>query len=146
MKHTAGNSFIEKALTLSLLCSIFLFAKVKAADDVVKVIVKRTVAYSEESVRIGRSLFTLNCPACHGQDGKAQIDFVADATNLTDPEQWRNGTNEQVIFQSISEGSGTDMPPFKYLFSNNDDIWHLINWITSNWTKKQRDTLLKARK
>lgn len=102
----------------------------------------RVVAYSEESVAEGRRLFLLHCTACHGRDGKARIDFVSDATDLTQPVRWRNGTSEADIFDSLSEGAGYDMPPFKYQLTDDKDRWHLVNWIISTWPADERARLL----
>lgn len=103
---------------------------------------KRLVAYSEASAAAGRKWFLLKCTACHGQDGKARIDFVSDATDLTDPERWRNGITQADVYRSLTEGAGYDMPPFKYQITDEKKIWHLINWIISTWTEEQRNALL----
>jgi len=103
---------------------------------------KPTVPYSEDSVEKGRRLFQIHCPACHGRDGRARIDFVSDATDLTTPARYRNGATPTDVFSSLADGAGTDMPPFQYTLPNVDDRWHLINFIISTWTPDERVVFL----
>jgi mono/diheme cytochrome c family protein len=123
--------------TLVMACTVLSVVSVNANDEVT-----RTVPYSEESVAKGALLFARNCTTCHGNDGKARVDFVADATDLTDPERWRNGITEKDIYTSLTKGAGFDMPPYEYRLLNKDDSWHLINWIISRWTPEQRAIVL----
>ncbi len=139
--------FLKKTC-IALISTSILFISISNAKDekfsaVENNLLKRLVPYSEDSIAEGKKIFSLNCTSCHGSDGKARIDFVSDATDLTDPTRWRNGTSELNIYQSLTEGAGVDMPPFKYSFTDEKEFWHLINWITSNWTIEQRKTLLK---
>ncbi|MCB1685915.1 MAG: cytochrome c [Pseudomonadales bacterium] len=98
--------------------------------------------YNAESVEAGRRLYQIHCPACHGQDARARIDFVSDATDLTTPARYRNGSTPADLFRSISEGAGTDMPPFQYTLTRVDDRWHLIHFIISTWTPEERAVFL----
>jgi len=63
------------------------------------------VPYSKRSIARGRTLYLRLCPECHGMDGKAQMDVIADGTDLTDPR----------------------MPPYKFQVWNEQDIWHMVN-------------------
>src|SRR5690242_11407473 len=74
---------------------------------------KNPVAYSKKSIAQGRTVFVRYCVGCHGMDGKATVDVVADATDLTAPSTWKNGTTEGEIFRSIRDGQGASMPAFK---------------------------------
>ena len=58
--------------------------------------------------------------------------MVANATDLTNPKVWKNGTDEGLIFHSIRDGAGMAMPPFKGQLQV-DDIWNLVNFIRSLW-------------
>jgi cbb3-type cytochrome c oxidase subunit III len=98
------------------------------------------VPYTKKSISQGRSLFARNCTACHGVDGKATVDVVADATDLTSPKLWKNGTTEGEIFRSIREGQGASMPTFKAQLSE-VDMWHLVNYIRSLWPESVRPPL-----
>jgi len=102
---------------------------------------KDPVAFTKESIARGRALFMRNCTACHGNDGKSQVDVVANATDLTDPKMWRSGTAEGEIFRSIRDGAGDTMPPFKAQFHEESDLWHLVNFIRSLWPEPMRPKL-----
>ena len=102
---------------------------------------KSPVPFTKSSINRGRTLFANDCTACHGPDGKAQVDVVADATNLTDPKLWKSGTSEGEIFRSIRDGAGLTMPPYKTLIRREEDLWHLVNFIRSLWPESQRPKL-----
>ena len=70
-------------------------------------------ASTPEVLSDARAHFADHCAICHGNDGKATVDVVADATDLTAPKTWKNGTSEREIFKSIREGRGSSMPAFK---------------------------------
>lgn len=89
------------------------------------------IAYSPESIKKGKLLFWQQCASCHNRDGRAKTAIVANAADLTKPETWRYGVSDAEVFNSISEGAGNSMPPFKYTISNDEDIWHMVNFIRS---------------
>ena len=101
---------------------------------------KSPVPYTKKSIAQGRNVFARNCTGCHGADGKATVDVVADATDLTSPKLWKNGTTEGEIFRSIREGQGASMPTFKNQLKE-EDIWHLVNYIRSLWPESVRPPL-----
>jgi mono/diheme cytochrome c family protein len=94
---------------------------------------KNPIEYSKQSVAQGRATFVRYCAGCHGNDGKAQVDVVADATDLTAPKTWKNGTSEGEIFRSIRDGQSASMPAFKSQIRHEEDLWHLVNFIQSLW-------------
>lgn len=102
---------------------------------------KSPVPFSKESIARGRATFARNCTACHGNDGKSEVDVVADATDLTEPKLWRSGTAEGEIFRSIRDGAGDTMPPFKSQLQKEEDLWHLVNFIRSLWPESMRPKL-----
>ncbi len=102
---------------------------------------KNPVAYSKESIRQGRGVYARYCVSCHGSDGKATVDVVADATDLTTPAQYKSGTSEGEIYHSISAGQGASMPSFKSQISDEKDLWHLVNFIRSLWPEAMRPPL-----
>ena len=69
---------------------------------------KDPVASTPESVASGAKLFSRNCQACHGKEGKG--DGLAGAklepkpSNLTDAE-WKHGPTDAEIFQVIHDGA-----------------------------------------
>ena len=102
---------------------------------------KSPVPFNKESIARGRAVFARNCTACHGTDGKSEVDVVANATDLTDPKMWRSGTAEGEIFRSIRDGAGDTMPPFKSQLQKEEDLWHLVNFIRSLWPESMRPKL-----
>ena len=98
---------------------------------------KSPVPSSSDSIARGKRLYqTHGCANCHGADGKALIEVVANATDLTDPSVWKNGTSEGLVFRSIRDGAGLAMPPFKTEVDAQDDLWHLVNFVRSLWPAK----------
>ena len=100
---------------------------------------KSPIPNTAKSIGQGKVLYgLLACAGCHGNDGKALIEVVANATDLTDPSVWKNGTDEGLIFRSIRDGAGLAMPPFKTQVTKQEDIWHLVNFIRSLWPEGRR--------
>jgi len=104
---------------------------------------KSPIPNSEESIKRGKVLFARMCTECHGPDGKALMDVIADATDLTAPKMWLSGTTEGEVFRSIRDGAGVSMPPYKTLLRNEQDMWHLVNFVRSLWPAAQRPKLEK---
>lgn len=104
-------------------------------------LLKSPVPYTKASIARGRVLYTNDCTGCHGADGKAQVDVIADATDLTDPKLWKSGVTEGEIFRSIRDGAGISMPPFKNQIRKSEDLWSLVNFIRSLWPEAQRPKL-----
>lgn len=102
---------------------------------------KSPIPYSKKSIAQGRSVYARYCVGCHGPDGKATVDVVADATDLTDPKLWKSGVSEGEIYRSIRDGQGASMPAFKTQIKQPDDLWHLVNFIRSLWPDSARPAL-----
>ena len=101
---------------------------------------KNPVPYTKKSIAQGRGVFLRNCGGCHGNDGKATVDVIADATDLTTPKTWKDGTSEGEIFRSIRDGQNASMPAFKTQF-HDDEIWALVNFIHNLWPESMRPSL-----
>jgi mono/diheme cytochrome c family protein len=100
---------------------------------------KNPISYNAKSIARGKLVYgSLGCANCHGTDGRALTEVVANATDLTEPKMWRNGTEEGVIFQSVRDGAGLAMPPYKREVTAQEDLWHLVNFIRSLWPEAQR--------
>lgn len=99
------------------------------------------VPFSSDAIAAGRKLYLVNnCAACHGSDGKALLDIVAgNATDLTDPTVWNNGTAPGQIFRSLRDGAGPKMPAFKGKIEEND-LWRLADFIQSLWPADRQPT------
>jgi mono/diheme cytochrome c family protein len=102
---------------------------------------KNPVPFTKESIVRGRTIFARYCTECHGTDGKAMVDVIANATDLTDPALWKNGTSEGETFRSIREGAGMSMPSFKTQIHKEEDLWHLVNFVRSLWPESVRPKL-----
>jgi mono/diheme cytochrome c family protein len=100
---------------------------------------KSPIPNSAKSITRGKVAYGLyGCANCHGQDGKALIEVVANATDLTDPKIWKNGVEEGLIYRSVRDGAGLAMPPYKMEVTAQEDLWHLVNFIRSLWPEGQR--------
>jgi mono/diheme cytochrome c family protein len=127
MLYIRGNPMTRITLLIALVVSAWPAAA------------QNPVAYSDESVTRGGQIYQLHCTACHGADGRAQMDVISDATDLTDPEAYYNGASEQDMFISIRDGAGVGMPPWTMQLKDEADMWRLVNFIRSLWTQQQRD-------
>jgi mono/diheme cytochrome c family protein len=101
---------------------------------------KNPVAYTKKSLTQGHTFFVRTCSACHGLDGKAQVDVVADATDLTSPKMYKSGTSDGEIYRAIRDGAGQAMPSFKTTFTE-ENLWNLVNYIRSLWPDGTRPEL-----
>ena len=139
----AGGSGADGALILALALLVgasYVAASQQVAADAPPLSVdaakalKSPVPSASDSIARGKRLYqTHGCANCHGADGKALIEVVANATDLTDPSVWKNGTSEGLVFRSIRDGAGLAMPPFKTEVDAQDDLWHLVNFVRSLW-------------
>lgn len=105
---------------------------------------KNPVPFSKASIARGRILYLRDCVECHGADGKSQVDVIANATDLTDPRYWQSGISQGEVFRSIRDGAGDSMPPFSDQIDNEEDLWHMVNFVISLWPEKSRPPLVEA--
>lgn len=76
--------------------------------DVVQYVLRLSgQAHDEASATAGAEVFANNCVACHGEDGKGNLD--AGAPNLTDA-IWLYGGDEATLTQTITNGRAGVMP------------------------------------
>ena len=101
---------------------------------------KNPVPFTKKSIAQGRTLYLHNCTSCHGSDGKATVEVVSNATDLTAPKLWRNGTSDGEIFRDIRDGTG-EMPAFKSQIHQEEDLWNLVNLVRSLWPESMRPAL-----
>lgn len=103
---------------------------------------KNPIPFTKKSISQGRGMYMRSsCTGCHGADGKATVDVVANATDLTSPKLYQNGTSDGEIFRSIRDGQSASMPAFKGQIKPEEDIWYLVNFIHSLWPESMRPPL-----
>lgn len=103
---------------------------------------KNPIPFTKKSIAQGRGMYMRSsCTGCHGADGKATVDVVANATDLTSPKLYQDGTTDGEIFRSIRDGQSASMPSFKSQIRPEEDIWHLVNFIHSLWPESMRPPL-----
>ena len=95
------------------------------------------IANSKAAARAGKATYLRLCQYCHGADGKALENIDFEATNLTDPTRYHYGTEPAAIFNSIKNGAGNDMLPFKDKL-NDEQIWQLVSFILSIGPEERR--------
>lgn len=110
---------------IALIASSFGAALVQAAGPDTN-----PVPSNAQSVAAGRQIFMVNCSACHGPDGRARVQAMASATDLTHPEWFKKGSSDAAIFDGIQNGVGNGMPPHKEILST-AETWKVITFIRS---------------
>jgi len=91
-------------------------ATVKMTDDQVGQVVNYVLKMSGQTAddakaTAGATLFTENCAACHGEDGKGNRDMGA--PNLTDA-VWLYGGDEATLTETLNNGRAGVMPAWGY--------------------------------
>ncbi len=137
----------ELALFTSRRCAWLLLVLATAAgaeDSAESKNPKNPIPYTKKSIAQGRSTYARFCVGCHGGDGKAMVDVVADATDLTAPKTWKSGTTDPEMFVSIRDGRNASMPAFKTQIKKEEDLWHLVSFIHSLWPESMRPPLQES--
>lgn len=132
---------LAAVVAVMVLLTLAIFSQLAAAESVDFKTLNSPEPNNSASIARGKTLYLQYCTECHGADGKAQIDVIADATDLTEPEAYYNGSSEGEIFHSIRDGAGVAMPPYSFQINEEADIWHLVNFIRSLWPADQRPKL-----
>jgi mono/diheme cytochrome c family protein len=114
------------------------------SEEAVKAL-KNPVPYDRESIVRGRTLYQRYCTECHGVDGRSMVDVIANATDLTAPQLWKHGTTDGETFRSIRDGAGLSMPPYRFQIREEEDLWHLVNFIRSLWPESMRPPLQEGK-
>ena len=80
----------------------------------------------EEERRVVMGLYNRYCIRCHGVDGRGIWD-IPDVPNFTNP-QWQAFHSDAQLVQSILEGRGSVMPPWRGTLSL-DEAWAMARYI-----------------
>jgi mono/diheme cytochrome c family protein len=96
------------------------------------------IAYSPESVALGKQYYARNCVVCHGMNGKGDTEMreflSTHPSDLTDSE-WKYGGEDGHLFLVIKNGTEYDMKPFKGVLDD-EKTWHVVNYLRSFAKKK----------
>ena len=91
---------------------------------------KNPIKADAESLSIGKSLYNKHCASCHGKEGlgdgskAAQLETPSGDFTLPIVQQQTDGG----LFYKTREGRG-DMPEYKKKIPDEEDIWHIVNYI-----------------
>ena len=88
------------------------------------------------AVKRGGQLYQQYCTECHGRDGRAQLDVISDASNLTLPADYYNGSTDQDLFNSIANGAGVAMPAWRSVVGSDEAVWDLVYFVKSLWAEQ----------
>jgi mono/diheme cytochrome c family protein len=88
------------------------------------------------AVERGARLFLQYCTECHGRDGRAQLDVISDATDLTVPVDYYNGYTDEDIYNSIANGAGVAMPAWRPVVGSDEAVWDLVYFVKSLWAEQ----------
>ena len=93
-------------------------------------------AVDAAAVQRGGQLYQQYCTECHGRDGRAQVDVISDASNLTLPAEYYNGSTDQDLFNSIANGAGVAMPGWRQAVGSDEAVWDLVHFVKSLWVEQ----------
>jgi mono/diheme cytochrome c family protein len=88
------------------------------------------------AVERGAQLFLQYCTECHGRDGRAQLDVISDATDLTVPVDYYNGYTDEDIYNSIANGAGVAMPAWRPVVGSDEAVWDMVYFVKSLWAEQ----------
>lgn len=124
-------------------------AEPKAEDEEKEINYKELenpIPFTKASIGRGRVIFKRMCTECHGPDGKGQMDVIADASDLTSPKRYYNGSTVGEVYRSIRNGAGANMPAFLDQLKKEEDLWHLTNFVISLWPEDKQPELVEPEK
>lgn len=91
---------------------------------------KNPIDADKASINIGKTLYSQHCKSCHGKEGlgdgtkAAQLDTPCGDFTAEDFQKQSDGS----AFYKTKEGRG-DMPSFSKKIPDDEDIWHLVNFL-----------------
>ncbi len=114
-------------------------------------------ALSPKSLTQGKELFLANCSGCHGVEGRGDgvttqriIDYSSSAIwprNLSQPWTFRRGSSRKDIYKTLRTGfSTTAMPKFSPRIFNDEQIWDIVNFVSTLPSRIKTESLIHAKK
>lgn len=97
--------------------------------------VENPVEATKESIEAGKSLYDLQCKACHGDQGKG--DGLIKAASLVSEDYQKQ--SDGAVFWKLQQGRG-QMPSFSQL--PDEQLWNVINYVRT-LSKDQEDIVKK---
>ena len=140
-KHLPEND--RKSLLIFIKSLSKKFAKFKKKGKKHKITkVGKAPPLSPDSIERGKDLFMTQCSGCHGVEGRGDgvttrriVDFSSSAIwprNLSQPWTFRRGSTRKDIFKTLRTGLSTSaMPKFSERIFKNDQIWDIVNFVTT---------------
>ena len=91
---------------------------------------KNPIASDDNSISIGKALYSKHCKSCHGKEGlgdgpkSEQLDTPSGDFTTDESHAQSDGS----LFYKTREGRD-DMPTFKKKIPLDEDVWHLVNYM-----------------
>ena len=138
MKNMTGQMYKTSSLILLMLFSGLLaisqdFPPWPVPEDAAAV--ENPVESTKESLQAGKSLYDLQCTACHGDQGKG--DGLINSSSLVSQDFQEQ--SDGAVFWKLQEGRG-QMPSFSAL--PDEQLWNVINYVRS-LSKAREDIEMK---
>ena len=91
---------------------------------------KNPVKADDESLDVGKMLYSKHCKSCHGKygegDGPKADELDTDCGDFT-TEEFQEQTDGSLFYKT--KMGRDDMPEFKKKIKDDEDIWHIVNYL-----------------
>jgi mono/diheme cytochrome c family protein len=136
MKTTVKSRVLVISIAGIFLASLINLAFVEIKDKKPWVVpenakkAKNPVKADAESLKAGKAVWNKHCKSCHGNTGKG--DGTKSSELDTDPGDFStkefHAQTDGELFYKTKEGRD-DMPSFKKKITDDEDIWHVVNFM-----------------
>jgi mono/diheme cytochrome c family protein len=157
-KHLPENDRKSLLIFIKSLSKKFKKFKKRGKKHKIVKVGKPPVITTEGLIR-GKSLFMTQCSGCHGVKGRGDgvatqriVDFSTSAIwprNLSQPWTFRRGSTRKDIYKTLRTGlSTTSMPKFSSRILSDNQIWDIVNFVStlSTPTKPKTQSPIHAKK